>query len=206
MISKELLTSIENQLSEHLKSQVYLFSSYNTTSTQWLSQHELDFYNSIAPLAKKKSWLNSRCALKKGFDSLQINSKILDLKFPSPTCSLTHSKDFSLAAFTLDNENKGIGVDLEFDRSPKLNGAKFFLTNEELEAYNHVEDLNKKKELYLKIWTIKEACFKAFPHNKNKRLKDFPLNLDFPSVGLANNSIKYAFIKFDNIFLSTAIF
>jgi len=72
--------------------------------------------------------------------------------YPHLTCSLTHSKDHSIAVCANNTSIKALGVDLEFQQRAIQNGADRFFINE--------EDLFSTDEALIK-WCIKEACFKA---------------------------------------------
>jgi hypothetical protein len=67
---------------------------------------------------------------------------------------------------------EGVGVDLEFARPMHSEAARFFLTAGERRAVEELAAGQQPKTL-LRLWTIKEALFKADPHNAGTALTDY---------------------------------
>jgi acyl carrier protein len=85
-----------------------------------------------------------------------------DYRFPHPRASVTHTPHAGAAAVLLDGPAAGIGVDLEHDRPVSPRMARFYLHDDELTQ----QDL-------LRLWTVKEAMFKADPGNHDRMLRDY---------------------------------
>lgn len=108
-------------------------------------------------------WLRGRAALR----ALGA-ADTAELEFPHPTLSVTHagSRAFAVAA---KSGVAGIGVDFEPWKpsvSPRM--AAFFLCAGEQQAAVDAIAM-------IRLWTVKEALFKAFPDNRDCVLLDFVL-------------------------------
>ncbi len=83
---------------------------------------------------------------------------------------------------------KGVGVDIEGHREVKKEMARFFLTPNE----RAVSDLE-----FLRLWTVKEALFKACPDNGKLLLSDFETEDPQASSGKAylrdNHTIEFQY-------------
>lgn len=104
--------------------------------------------------ARAHDWLLGRAALKAhGIGDTSI------VAFPNRCLSLTHSAGMAVAA-RCDGTQAGLGVDLEGWRTIDPRAARFFLRPDEQ------GDL-------LRLWTVKEALFKATPANAGAVLVDY---------------------------------
>lgn len=103
---------------------------------------------------RRKDWLLGRAALKAhGVDDTST------VVFPNRCLSLTHSAGVAVAA-RCDGDQAGVGVDLEAWRTIDPRAARFFLGPDE------------RGDL-LRLWTVKEALFKATPANAGAALVDY---------------------------------
>jgi acyl carrier protein len=82
-------------------------------------------------------------------------------RFPHPRASVTHTDRAGAAAVLLGGPAAGVGVDLEHDQPVSLAAARFYLRDDEPH-----DDL-------LRLWTVKEAMFKADPANATRLLRDY---------------------------------
>jgi hypothetical protein len=105
---------------------------------------------------RRHDWLLGRAALKAS--GVGDTSTVA---FPNRCLSLTHSAGVAVAA-RCDGDQAGVGVDLEGWRRIDPRAARFFLRPEE------------RGDL-LRLWTVKEALFKATPANAGVVLVDFAL-------------------------------
>lgn len=82
-------------------------------------------------------------------------------RFPHPRVSVSHTERAGAAAVLLDGPARGVGVDLEHDRAVPPGMARFYLSDAEVSG-----DL-------LRLWTVKEAMFKADLDNAERMLRDY---------------------------------
>lgn len=86
-----------------------------------------------------------------------------------PLVSVTHTPRAGAAAVLVDGPAAGIGVDLEHDRPVSPRMARFYLHDDELPTHDH----GKAQSDLLRLWTVKEAMFKADPGNHDRMLRDY---------------------------------
>lgn len=116
--------------------------------------------------ARRRDWLVGRAALKA---LLGPGADTAGLAFPHPRLSLTHAGGRAFAV-TTEGPAAGVGVDYEPRRSwvdPRT--ARFFLGPAERAAATTADAL-------LRLWTVKEALFKATPGNAGAVLGDYALD------------------------------
>ncbi len=104
--------------------------------------------------ASRATWLRGRRALKRllgGVDTAR-------LAFPHPRLSVSHSGVWSVAVLS-NSATEGTGVDIQLKQGPSARTARLFLTQTE-QAWAG----SRSTEL-LRLWTVKEALFKADPDN-----------------------------------------
>jgi acyl carrier protein len=97
--------------------------------------------------------------------------------FPDRRASLAHTRGEGVAAAVAADPGgvvAGVGVDIEFDRTPRPETARFFLTPAEQEWLARRPAPAVPRTL-LRLWTVKEALFKATPDNDDLSLIDFEL-------------------------------
>ena len=87
-----------------------------------------------------------------------------EYRFPHPLVSVTHTPRAGAAAVLVDGPAAGIGVDLEHDRPVSPRMARFYL---------HDDELPRDRVGLLRLWTVKEAMFKADPANHDRMLRDY---------------------------------
>lgn len=121
--------------------------------------------------SRLSSWKRGRAALK----TLLLRSGLLadtsTIALPHQNFSLTHSADLAFAAnVTMHGiravKHLGTGVDFEARREVNPRSARFFLQQSELDWIERRSKLKKNFHL-LRLWTIKEALFKADMSNRS---------------------------------------
>nr|WP_269327754.1 4'-phosphopantetheinyl transferase superfamily protein [Kineosporia mesophila] len=96
-------------------------------------------------------------------------------RLPSEQLSLSHAAGIAVAAVPLlPGTVNGIGVDLELDRDPVPATARFYLTRTERQL------AGSDPRSLLRLWTVKEALYKADPANAGTAL--FEYELDDPAA------------------------
>ena len=133
-------------------------------------------------------WVRGRCALKRIIRSLNKDLDVTKVSFPHPFLSLSHTKDCAVAIGILNGAKtvKGIGIDLELDRKVSKKHAKFYLNDFE-------SDLKINSDHWLRLWTVKEALFKADPDNDRNVLKDYTVINPKALSGKATNKKGHTF-------------
>lgn len=104
---------------------------------------------------RRHDWLLGRAALKAllGIDDTS------SVAFPNPSVSLTHSAGVAVAA-RCDGQQAGLGVDLEGWQAIDAGTARLYL---------HPDEEGHR----LRLWTVKEALFKATPANDDAVFLDY---------------------------------
>ena len=175
---------------------------------QDLTPAEAARYRELVATPRSDSWLRGRAALKRLLRRLGMEPDTSTVKFPHPRFSLTHSGRYALAVAADGSGLTGVGIDLELNAMPRQAAARFFVTAEEQEqcAYASVPTA-----YLLRLWTVKEALFKADPHNQGRGLLDYVVRDIATRVGWArahaNGSLgmRYASLDLGNGFLSLAV-
>ena len=131
---------------------------------------------------RREGWLRGRSALKKLLLSLKMDPDTSTLSFPHPTLSLSHTKDWAVAIGVLAGPMKidGIGIDLELSRPVQDDHARFYLSKSECES---AIDEDQR----LRLWTVKEALFKADPDNHDAVIGHYRVQTPSALSGQARN-------------------
>ncbi|GAB1646557.1 4'-phosphopantetheinyl transferase superfamily protein [Krasilnikovia sp. MM14-A1259] len=120
---------------------------------------------------RRRRWLTGRRALRRGLAAAGRPPHTAARTFPDRTASLTHSGDLSVAAVAVAAAGVvGVGIDVERDRTPDPRTAGFYLTAPE-RAW--LADTTDRAQAALRLWTVKEALFKADPGNAATVLRDY---------------------------------
>jgi acyl carrier protein len=91
---------------------------------------------------------------------------------PSATStSLSHAQEISVAAAVIGSQ-VSIGVDLEENRTADPRTGRFFLREHEL-AW--LDTATARNDEHMRLWTVKEALFKADPGNADTILRSYAL-------------------------------
>jgi phosphopantetheinyl transferase/acyl carrier protein len=165
-----------------------------------LSRGEAAQYTALSGEGRRRSWLTARRALKRALSARGLPTDTSAYGLPSPAVSLSHSAELAIAAVAVGGpvgtnlrppglvrfaRVLGIGVDVEVDRSsPDLRTAPFFLTTDELAWLDSHPAPGRAEEL-LRLWTVKEALFKADPGNGRTVLRDYAVATPGARVGRA---------------------
>jgi phosphopantetheinyl transferase len=126
--------------------------------------------------------------LKGVLSALGLPTDTSPLEFPHARFSLSHSGDWAAAAGA-DKDCAGIGIDLEIYRKARERMADFFLTERELKWFATRPQENRSDDL-LRLWTVKEAAFKADWQNENATLREYELQDPSAIQGVAARATK----------------
>lgn len=131
-----------------------------------LSAGEQARYAAFSLPRRRGEWLRGRAALKALLRSLGQPEDTSLLAFPNPRFTLSHSAGFAVAAAfpgAADGAT-GIGVDFEGHRPVKAGTVRFYLSESER---SRPEAAALTERDLLRLWTVKEALFKADPGNRS---------------------------------------
>jgi len=148
---------------------------------------------------RRRDWLLGRAALKPLVDGADTAG----VAFPHRTLSLSHSGPMAVAV-SVDGAGGGggggAGVDLETRAGADPRAARFFLHEDEQAASPHA---------VLRLWTVKEALFKATPDNADRRLLDYRVTDPSAATGtatdVAGRTFRYASGLLDRYRLTVAL-
>jgi 4'-phosphopantetheinyl transferase EntD len=156
--------------------------------------------------ARRESWLCGRAALKRLGAAIVQAEDTSVFKFPHPKMSLTHSENWAVAIGSVSPKLDGIGVDLEV-KIPKPETARRFLNPSELVWLRRMDETDHPRLLH-RLWTVKEAIFKADPENAGRTLRDYALADPGFVAGRARRgqrTFHYASFEVPRGFLSVAV-
>ena len=172
-----------------------------------LSKGELEELVKLTSPVRRESWLRGRAALKRLTGTLGAGEDTSTLKFPHPHLSLTHSEAWAVAIGLNTAKLSGLGVDLELKSQPKPEAARKFLNPSEMVWLRRMDE-NEHPRLLHRLWTVKEAIFKADPDNAGRTLKDYALADPGFVAGRArrgSRTFHYASFAVPEGFLSVAV-
>jgi 4'-phosphopantetheinyl transferase EntD len=106
------------------------------------------------------------------------------LAFPHPCFSVTHAGRVGGAVGCRPGTANGVGVDFEPHRVVDDAIARFFLTASE-QAWVASLDRGELSGELLRLWTVKEAVFKADLENHDAMLGDYQLDDPTATTGIA---------------------
>ncbi len=116
-------------------------------------------------------------ALGRVLERLRLGDDPLRIRMPHPRLSLTHSGDIAVAVgLRCQQQAWGIGVDVEERRPIDVRSARFFLDDDELQRWpaRAGSGADPAAQFTLqRLWTIKEAAFKAHLDNVGRKLRDY---------------------------------
>jgi 4'-phosphopantetheinyl transferase EntD len=173
-----------------------------------LSRCELARFALLASGARRREWLLGRSALRRLLARLGAGLDTSGIEFPNARYSLTHSGGVAVAAGVIGPAPRGLGIDLELGRALDPRAARFFLTPQE-RSWAECAGQRARAAL-LRLWTAKEALFKADPDNAGRVLADYRLVEPQLSAGWATlarpgrASFRYASFRFGDGYLSVA--
>lgn len=145
--------------------------------------------------ARAASWRRGRAALEALLERLRREweggayagpgAGAEPVRFPHPFLSLTHTGDWAIAAGTRPGAALGIGVDLELRTGMKDGAERFFLGPEETRWLLAQDDPAARGRERVRLWTVKEALYKANPANPGTLLGHYLLEDPAATAGAA---------------------
>lgn len=198
-------TDLEREFRQ-LGHDIHLALSTRPLKLERLSKTEREQLASFSFRARRIEWLTGRAALRRLRCRIDPGFEVVTRAPPDSACSLTHSAGIAVAAAAHRTDWQRVGVDLELARCPDPRAAKWFLTGEEQRRW---ERTGSGTLPLLRIWTAKEALYKADPHNTGRVLADYALADPSRPVGRAfaahcNSAFRYASLRVPGGYLSIA--
>lgn len=126
----------------------------------------------LAGAERRRQWLTSRHALRLLLGVLGLPRDTATYRFPHPRISLSHASQGAIAAGAVEPWAAGLGVDYEADRPVDPRTARFFLSEAEQACLARVPLADRAAE-QLRLWTVKEAVFKADLTNAGAMLRAY---------------------------------
>jgi len=164
----------ETRFSAELGVPVALATADEPLPLESLTPGELSALQSLGSATARRHWLLGRAALR-----TLVQQDTSRLQFPHPELSVSHAGGIAVAVRAAAKLS-GIGVDFEPWRAevhPRM--ADFFLRPAEQTVAGTAREL-------VRLWTIKEALFKAQPDNDGCVLLDFELADPASNCGTAS--------------------
>ena len=171
---------LELDLKRRLDRSVRLASARAPLAENLLDSTDRQRLASFTTIERKNQWLRGRSALSAIAAALDIEARLSELHSPCPGISLTHNGKVSVAAGI--STAQGIGIDFESWHQIEPAMLRWFLT--ETEQHQLAVSSNFTR---LRLWTVKEALFKASSENKGLLLTDFEVNQSTAMTGHARN-------------------
>jgi phosphopantetheinyl transferase len=97
------------------------------------------------------------------------------IRMPNARISLSHAGDTAVAVATRRPRSGGVGVDIEALRPIPPDAARFFLRSTEHALLDKMDARTRAVDT-LRLWTVKEAVFKADLGNAGAQLADYALD------------------------------
>jgi 4'-phosphopantetheinyl transferase EntD len=133
---------------------------------------------------RRSDWLTGRAALKALLRRLGEDDDTSRISLPHPRIALSHAGRAAVAFAARQPTAYGVGVDVEPVRRTPPDMARFFLGDAERAALDGLDGAAAEAET-LRLWTVKEAVFKADMANSGAQLRDYVLDSADRWVGWA---------------------
>lgn len=167
--------ALENEVSEALAGQWTVAVATTGCPVDALTAGERRQYAGLPPVGPRRlSWLLGRAALHRLLTRLGQPADTAALRFPHPRLSLSHTGGVAVAATPVALAAAGVGIDIEMLRQPREALARFFLDPAEC-AWLAAQPAPERPAHLLRLWTVKEAVFKANPANRSTALHQYQL-------------------------------
>jgi 4'-phosphopantetheinyl transferase EntD len=172
-----------------------------------LSPRERRRWRALSGTPRAASWLRGRAALKRLLRRLGEPEDTGGIRFPSPRFALTHQGRWAIAVAARAKGTRGVGIDFE-TRRPPAEGARFFLAPRERAWWGARRRATAE---LTRLWTVKEALFKADPGNAQFGLPDYVLDDPAAAKGTARRRngrglrLQYQSRPWQNGWLSVAV-
>jgi phosphopantetheinyl transferase len=178
------LRRLESAASERLQCPIHLISARHPIELETLDPLDRNRLGEFTTVRRRQQWLRGRQALLEIARVLQIDASSSALRPPRTGISLTHSDPLSIAAGV--EADAGIGVDLESWRRTSPAMLRWYLTETERRQLDVASQQTR-----LRLWTVKEALFKANNDDRERALTDFEIDDVTAITGCARSPRQY---------------
>ena len=188
-------TLLEREVEKRLRRPFVLSMASRPVEKFLLTAGELNCLRTLEGSPRREAWLRGRTALKRLLTRMGDDTDTSRLEFPHPRISLTHSRTLAVAMGTTDSRTIGVGADLELGSGPSAAGTHLFLTHCERLKLCQLTARNR-----LRLWTVKEALYKANPKNSESWFTDYvvqdPMGLTGSAVIRCNQGVALRYTSF----------
>ena len=174
------MKQLQLDLRRRLNGLIYLASARAPLAEHLLDSADRQRLASFTTADRKNQWLRGRSALSAVAAKLDIETQLSALNPPCPGISLTHNGKVSIAAGI--STAQGIGIDFESWRQIEPAMLRCFLTETEQKQLTVPSNFTR-----LRLWTVKQALFKASAANQGLLLTDFEIDEVAVMTGHARN-------------------
>ena len=181
MLPSEAL--LEREVKDRLHCSLVLSVASSPVDQSLLTARELSCLRTLEGSPRRDPWLRGRTALKRLLARMGGDTDTSRLEFPHSRISLTHSRTLAVAMGTTEARCIGVGADLELGSGPCAAGAHLFLANCERLRLRQPNARDR-----LRLWTVKEALYKANPRNAESWFTDYVVQDPMRLTGSASNS------------------
>jgi phosphopantetheinyl transferase (holo-ACP synthase) len=175
------VVSLERVITAELEQEVVLAYARAPLGREELTVGELEGLACVTTDERATQWLRGRAALRRVMSRRGEEPDTSTLRFPHCRYSLTHSNALAVA---VAGDACGLGVDFEPLKRLRNEVARFFLTDAEHSWIDSLPAVKRSAQL-LRLWTVKEALFKADAHNDRRTLRDYALQSPWAITGVA---------------------
>lgn len=97
--------------------------------------------------------------------------------------NLSHSGDYVLCSVEMDHQDEVlVGCDIEEVKNARMNIARRFFSPEEYEQIQKADTEENQKEMFYRIWVLKESFMKATRQGMALDMKSFAIKLSHPPI------------------------
>jgi 4'-phosphopantetheinyl transferase EntD len=161
-----MLSAARTSLREQLECDLHILAARAPVARAGLSAGEAARVGGFARAARRREWRRGRAALKAALARLGRDTDTSLLALPDPEVSLTHAGGLALAVALCGGQ--GVGVDYD-SRAPRPRTWHLVFTPRERAV------AATGARAALRLWTLKEALFKADAGNDRRWLGDYAL-------------------------------
>jgi 4'-phosphopantetheinyl transferase EntD len=136
---------------------------------------------------RRQDFTRGRAALKALLRAAGQDEDTSRLRFPHARFSLSHTRRLAVAVGLPSSQAAGIGVDLEHDRVVPPGAERFYLDEGE-QAWLAAQPEAARASVRLRLWTVKEALFKAHLGNAGTVVSDY--RVEDPAAGAGRASLR----------------
>jgi len=196
--------NLSDVFSKHLQRPLTVVAVSESLDVEALTPAELHYYAvHVEGTLREASWRRGRLALRQVLIACGDQPDTGPVTFPHDRYSLTHQGNWALAVGLLSEPFKGIGIDYQSGKSPSEKAVRLFLTqDEEMQL-----PMNRTADL-LRLWTVKEALFKADSDNTQMRFVDYLLldaTAEVSELSCGQKQFHYASVEAFNGWVTVAV-